>query len=46
MFPLSSQLREAERALRKRYGIGIAVALLSTLCVVGCSISGHLPLAG
>ena len=46
MFPLSRQLREAEMKLRKRYGIGVAVLLLSALYVVGCSVSGHLPLPG
>jgi hypothetical protein len=46
MFPLSRQLREAEMRLRRRYGISIAVVLLSTLYVVGCSVSGHLTLPG
>ena len=46
MFPLSRQLRQAETRLRKCYGIGIAVMLLSALYVVGCSVSGHLPLPG
>jgi hypothetical protein len=46
MFPLSRQLRETEMKLRKRYGIGAAILLLSALYVVGCSVSGHLPLPG